>query len=147
MLADALQAKGWMAHTPQGPFTKGDWELDFDTSHWMIVSSRTNPRVFDVPVPDEYHTAWAVNLIEHLCQMEDERGRLREALAAIRDMPGARAEARSAATDALGRCYHRWLVNVEVAERHMGRVLCPICGRTAAEPEVEPGAAPDRRDM
>ena len=141
-LAEALQAKGWTAQTPRGPFTKGDWELDFDTSHWMIVSSRANPRVIDVPAPDEYHAAWIVNLVEHLCRMEDERVRLHRALMAIREMPGAGVEARAAAVGALAGCYHKWLINVEVPEGQLGRVFCPICGR-AAEPDAEPGAAAD----
>ena len=127
-LAEKLQAKGWTAHTPRGPFTKGDWELDFDTSHWMTVSSRANPRVFDVPAPDDYHAGWTANLIEHLCRMEDERVRLREALALIRESPTEEV-ARAAAVAALARCYHRWLLNVEVAEGQFGRVFCPICGR------------------
>jgi hypothetical protein len=135
-LADALQTKGWRAHTPRGPFTKGDWALDFDTSHWLIVSSRANPRVFDVPAPDEYHAVWAANLVEHLCRREDERVRLREALLAIREMPVAGDSARAAAAAALAGCYHRWLVNSEVGQGQLGRVFCPICGQRAAEPEA-----------
>ncbi len=75
-----------------------------------------------------------VNVIEHLCRMEDERARLRSALAAIGNMPGAGDAARTAAV-ALGQCYHRWLVNVEVPDGQADRVFCPVCGRTAAAPE------------
>jgi hypothetical protein len=146
MLVDALQAKGWTVHTPWGPFTKGEWELDFDTSHWMIVSCRTNPRVFDVPVPDEYHSDWTVNLIEHLCRVEEERGRLRVAIRTIRDMPGVGAEASSIAAEALERCYHRWLVNFQVTEGQFGRVFCPNCGRVAAETDAEPLSRPNDSD-
>ena len=135
-LAEALQAKGWTAHTPRGPFTKGDWSLDFATSHWLIVSSRANPRVFDVPAPDEYHAAWAANLVEHLCRMEDERVRLRRALGAIQELPGAGEAAHASAAGALAACYHRWLINVEVPQGQYGRVFCPICGQRAAEPEA-----------
>ena len=132
-LAEALQAKGWTAHTPQEPFTKGDWSLDFDTSHWLIVSSRANPRVFDVPAPDEYHAAWAANLVEHLCRMEDELVRLRKALSEIRDTSDVGDSAHTTAAKALGCCYHRWLVNMGVSEGRVGRVYCPICGQTEAE--------------
>ena len=132
---EGLQAKGWTAHTPRGPFTKGDWELDFDTSHWMIASSRANPRVFDIPLPDEYHAGWTVNLIEHLFRMEDELVRLRVALGAIRDVSGAGDPTRAAA-EALAGCYHRWLINVEVPEGQPGRVFCPICGGRATEPDA-----------
>jgi len=137
-LPDALQARGWTVHTPHGPFTKNGWKIDFDTSNWMIVSSRVNPRVFDVPVPDEYHARWTANLIEHLCQEEDERVRLRAVIEAIHGMPGVGSEARSTASNALERCYHRWLVNVEVVEGHLGRLFCPICGQRAARPDEEP---------
>lgn len=89
MLADALRDKGWTVLTQKGPFVKGDWKVDYDTSHWMIVSSKTNPRVFDIPEPIESEAAWTANLIEHLCQMEDERVRLRMALETIRLIPGA----------------------------------------------------------
>ncbi|HZZ81043.1 MAG TPA: hypothetical protein VFE62_21255 [Gemmataceae bacterium] len=134
-LAEALQAEGWTAHTPLGPFTKGAWELGFDTSHWMILSTKDNPRVFDVPLPDQYHVGWTVNLVEHLCRVEDERVRLRMALGAIRDMSGVAEAGRAAATGALAECYHSWLINVGIPEGHLGRVFCPICGRRAAEPE------------
>ncbi len=65
MIAAALQAKGWTARTSEGPFLKGDWVLDVDTRHWMIVSSKGIPRVFDVPVPvDRYMVAWTVNAVD-----------------------------------------------------------------------------------
>jgi hypothetical protein len=146
MRTDALRAKGWTVTSPTGPFKKGEWVIDFDTSHWMIVSSRSNPRVFDIPVPDEYHTAWTVNLIEHLCQMEDEGDRLRTALKSIRDSSGAGSEARAASAKALERCYHRWLVDMRVPEGQVGRAYCISCGCAAVEPKrADPGAAPDRR--
>src|SRR5262249_5794965 len=97
---------------------------------WMIVSTKNNPRVFDVHVPGEYESAWTANLIEHLCAMEEERGRLRAALQAIRDRPQ---EAAQTAVDALRQCYHRWLVNLDVQEKQPGRLYCVICG--ALRPE------------
>jgi hypothetical protein len=133
MFDEALEAKGWTAN-----YTKGGWSIVFDTSSWMIVSTESNPRVFDIHVPGEYESRWTVNLIEHLCRMEDERGRLRKALEAIRDMPGAGDAARSSAAEALRRCYHNWLVNVSVPDGQLGRLFCPICGQLAAGPEAEP---------
>jgi hypothetical protein len=135
--------RGWTVHTPRGPFTKADWELDFDTGDWLIVSSRANPRVFDVPAPDEYHAGWAANLVEHLCRMEGERARLRNALGTIRDLPAAGDAAHALAAGALAGCYHTWRINVEIPEGQLGRVFCPICGRRAAEPEAEPNTAAD----
>jgi hypothetical protein len=123
MLADELKANGW-TETPTGCFAKGDWAVEPDTSSWMIVSTARNPRVFDVPIPGEYESRWAANLIEHLCAMEDERRRLLTALETIRDNP---ADARHTAIDTLRQCYHRWLINVQIPEQQMGRVYCVIC--------------------
>jgi hypothetical protein len=122
-----LKAKGW-SETGLSEYAKGNWRVGFDTSSWMIVSTEHNERVFDVHVPGNYESAWTVNLIEHLCQMEDERGRLRKALERIRDNPTSDADACATAIEALRQCYHTWLVNVDVAEGQRGRVHCPICG-------------------
>jgi hypothetical protein len=124
MFADELKANGW-TETGHGCYAKGDWTVVPDTSSWMIVSTTHNPRVFDVPIPGEYESRWTANLIEHLCEMDDERRRLRNALEAIRDNP---ADARQTALDTLTQCYHRWLINVQIPEQQMGRVYCAICG-------------------
>jgi hypothetical protein len=124
MLADELKAKGW-TEIGFGCYTKGDWTVDLDTSSWMIVSTSSNPRVFDVHVPGNYEAGWTANLIEHLCSMEEERHRLREVLEAIRDNPR---EASQTAANALKQCYHRWLVNQAIAECQVGREYCVICG-------------------
>jgi hypothetical protein len=130
MFFEKLKAMGWTEVVTKQEYAKGNWKIDFDTSHWMIVSTNTNPRVFDVPAPGYYEAAWTVNLIEHLCQMEDERQRLRTVLAGIRDNPASGQEPRSAAAEALQQCYHRWLVNLDIPEGQMGRLDCPICGQT-----------------
>jgi hypothetical protein len=134
MFADDLKVRGWAECRQTANYTKGGLGILFDTSSWIIVSTEGNPRVFDGPVPGEYESRWTVNLIEHLCRMEDERARLRKALEAIRDTPGTGDLARSAAAEALGRCYHSWLVNLDVPEGQVGRVYCPICGQVAAGP-------------
>jgi hypothetical protein len=124
MFADQLKSKGW-TETGGGCYAKGDWAIEPDTSSWLLVSTKSNPRVFDVPMPGEYESAWTVNLIEHLCGMEDERQRLRAALSEIRHKP---AEARQIAASALQRCHHTWLINLQIAEDQMGRVYCVVCG-------------------
>jgi len=132
MFAEELKSKGWADNCPPADYSKGDWSVSFDASSWVIVSTEGNPRVFDVHVPAGYESRWTVNLIEHLCRMEDERRRLRKALETIRDMPGA-AHAASAAAAALGRCYHRWLINVDIPRGKVGRCHCPVCGQLAAD--------------
>jgi hypothetical protein len=139
MFADDLKAKGWTELSKDWEFTKGDWKIDFDTGHWMIVSTRSNPRVFDVSAPQDYESRWTVSLIEHLCRMEDERVRLRTALAEIRDSPTSNEPARSMAGEALEQCYHSWLINVKIPENEIGRAYCSICGKTATEQQAGAG--------
>lgn len=115
-----LKRKGWRTIS-SGHLTKGDWRIIFNTGIWMVLQTASNPRTFDVAVPDAYQSEWTVNLIEHLARIEDERTRLRAALAAIRDDPGAAPSAVSAASAALAKCYHTWL------DGGTGK-HCPICG-------------------
>ena len=83
-LTDVFKQKGWIGDwSGFGGGRKGDWEAYLDTSSWMIVSHAKNPRVWDVPMPSESLEGWTVNLIEHLCRMEDERFRLRNTLLEI----------------------------------------------------------------
>jgi hypothetical protein len=133
MFADDLKAKGWTEIIRLQEYVKGDWNIGFDTGHWMIVETKNNPRVSDVPLPDDYTSRWTVNLIEHLCRMEDERNRLRKALETIRDDPACGETGRSAAALALKECYHRCLVNLEIPKGQKGRLYCCICGYTADE--------------
>jgi hypothetical protein len=130
MLADELKAKGW-TEKGMGWYVKGDWAVEMDTSSWMIVSTKSNPRIFDVHVPSAYESGWTANLIDHLCAMEEERHRLRAVLEAIRDNPS---EARETAINALRQCYHRWLVNLQVPEDQIGRQYCVICGALSSRP-------------
>jgi hypothetical protein len=134
MLADELKASGWTEIARDGQYVKGDWRIDFDTGHWMIVATKDNPRVLDVPAPRNDVARWTVGLIEHLCQIEDERSRLRRALEAIRDDVAAGEAARATAASALAVCYHKWLVNVKIPEGKMGRVYCAICGQIDDQP-------------
>jgi hypothetical protein len=81
-----LHEKGWQEVRPF-EYRKGEWALVFDTSSWLEVGTKSNPRVFDVSVPDDHRADWTVNLIEHLCRSEDERFRLRSALDQILQSP------------------------------------------------------------
>jgi hypothetical protein len=130
MFRDDLRARGWTEIAELWEYAKGDWKIDFDTGHWMIVSNKNNPRVFDVHLPGNYESVWTVNLIEHLCEMEDERHRLRKALETIRDQPISDQAARLTAQAALEQCYHSWLVDMSVPVGQIGRVYCLICGQT-----------------
>jgi hypothetical protein len=129
MFADELEQNGWTVMSDSWGYEKGEWKLYYDTSSWMILETKTNPRVFDIHVPGEYESHWTVNLIEHLCRMEDERHRLREALERIREDESGDDVVRSIAKDALEQCYHRWLINPKIAAGQPGRVYCPICKR------------------
>lgn len=122
-----LKSNGW-ALSGSWSLKKGDWEICFDTSSWIEVSTKNTPRVFDVHVPGEYETDWTVNLIEHLCSMDDERFRLRLALAAIRDQPAGLEVDGSRAKAALETCYHSWIVDKEVPEGQLGGKRCVACG-------------------
>ena len=74
-----LKERGWQQLAPF-EYGQGEWTIVFDTSSWMEVATKNNPRVFDVPVPEDSRGAWTINLIEHLCRCADERFRLRAAL-------------------------------------------------------------------
>jgi len=135
-LVRRLKVRGW-TETAMWEYAKGDWRVLFDTSSWMIVSTKNNPIVFDIHVPGDYESAWTANLIEHLCRMEDERQRLRDALARIRDATDQ--ETRPMAMEALEECYHAWLLNPKVPEGQPERFSCPLCGKTATSVEVVRG--------
>ncbi len=130
MFADDLKQKGWIKAAELRDYEKGDWRISFDSSSWMMVETKNNPRVFDVHVPGDYESGWTVNLIEHLCKMEDERQRLREALERIRNQDASGPTARSIAQEALEQCYHTWLINPSIPEGQPGRIYCPVCKQT-----------------
>ncbi len=123
-----LKKAGW-TQIESWEYAKGNWRVLFDTSSWMIVSTGSNPRTSDVHVPGGSEAGWTVNLIEHLCKIEDERYRLREAIAGIRDDPASGTEVQSSAAAALEQCYHTWLVDTDVPMDQPGRLYCPVCGQ------------------
>ncbi len=68
---DALKNDGWEEIQESISYKKDDWLITFDTSSWIEVGTKYNPRVFDVPVPEETKVMWTLNLIEHLCITDD----------------------------------------------------------------------------
>ena len=140
MFADDLKAKGWTEISKNWQYAKGDWKIEFDTGHWMIVSTRDNPRVFNVSAPQGIESKWTVTLIEHLCRMEDERARLRAALAEICDRSTPNDPACSLAGEALAQCYHSWLINIKIPENEIGRAYCSICGQRTTERQAGTGS-------
>lgn len=73
-----LRREGWEERRPSW-LQKGDWVVVFDPGGWLIVGTAGNPRVFDVPTPDEERHLWTLDLIEHLCATDDELRKLRGA--------------------------------------------------------------------
>jgi len=75
---DFLKHNGWVETDQPFNYKKGNWLVCFDTSSWMEIGTNKNPRVFDVPVPENNTNAqWAIKLIEHLCKTDEELFRLR----------------------------------------------------------------------
>ncbi|MHA3916504.1 hypothetical protein [Halovulum sp. GXIMD14793] len=68
---DHMKSRGWVNGKHQYELLKGDWIILFDTSSWIEVGTRTEPRVFDVPVPAKNLMQWTENLISHLCKTSD----------------------------------------------------------------------------
>jgi len=135
MFVDELKKAGWKDTFRAMEFQKGEWKVLFDTSSWMIVENKSNPRVFDVHVPNEYESRWTLNLIEHLCRMEDERCRLRAALTQISNSSASATVSTEFAKRALKECYHTWIAKVQ--PEHQGKVyVCPICGSEKSSREA-----------
>ena len=66
-----LKERGWQELAPF-EYGQGEWTIVFDTSSWTEVATKNNPRVFDVPVPEDSRGARTINLIEHLCGYADD---------------------------------------------------------------------------
>lgn len=124
---DLLKSSGWSEIQESVRYRKNSWEIFYDTSSWIEVGTANNPRIFDVPHPEPRLQQWSVLLIEHLCKMEDERFRLREALALILKADP-QIPTVAVAQDALQSCYHRWLVKSQLPESRNTIYCCTICG-------------------
>ena len=70
---EVLISEGWVEIKPF-VIRKGHWEICFDTSDWMELGTEQNPRIFDVPVPNDRkrNIRWTINLISHLFETNDQ---------------------------------------------------------------------------
>ena len=116
-----LQEQGWSRIEGGYGVSKGSWQVHMDTSSWLVITTDQNKRVFDVHVPSDYEAAWTLNLIEYVCQLDDERFRLRRALEEVGSQ---------AADAALQDCFHSWLVE------DSSTLKCSVCGRTKSSEAV-----------
>jgi hypothetical protein len=115
-----LQNNGWQEVNKDWEYRKGKWVVYRDTSRWFMVGTEANPRVFDVPYPTNTDVSWSVNLIEHLCEMEDERNRLRQGLEQIASADN---DSQVIAKSLLKTCYHTWITKKDGTFNY----YCPIC--------------------
>ncbi len=60
----ATDRHGWV-------WVKGRWKVVFDTSSWLEIYSGSY-RVYEVPVLQERHADWTLQLIGHLLTLHDE---------------------------------------------------------------------------
>ena len=66
-----LKDNDWAEIASNWEYRKGNWVVKRDSGSWWIVGTRANPRIFDVPEPSSTTAVWTVNLIEHLCKMDE----------------------------------------------------------------------------
>jgi len=118
-LAKALKQSHWVEIIEDWEYRKNNWCVLRDTSSWWMVGTDANPRVFDVPEPLDHEIQWVINLIEHLCKMEDERMRLRNSLQQVLQVSNETGTTTITKT-ALTECYHTWLVG-------NNKTYCPVC--------------------
>ena len=72
-----LKENGWTEVREDWEYRKKSWFILRDTGSWWMLGTINNPRVFDIPEPQENET-WTVNLIEHLCKCDDELNQFRK---------------------------------------------------------------------
>ncbi len=121
-LVQTLKENGWTEVKEDWEYRKENWIALRDTSSWWIVGTDSNPYVFDVPEPMEDESKWTVNLIEHLCKMENERTRLRKGLEYIQNSTK-EIQTGELTKKTLGNCYHTWLII-------NNKLHCPVCNST-----------------
>lgn len=125
-LIQTLKEKGWTEVKEDWEYRKEKWVLLRDTSSWWQICTDSIPVVFDVHEPTEYESGWTVNLIEHLCKMEDERTRLRKCLEHIQSSTK-ETETSELTKKALVECYHKWFF---INNNINNKLHCPICNST-----------------
>ncbi|MFT4521925.1 MAG: hypothetical protein ACI8ZN_000864 [Bacteroidia bacterium] len=53
-LTDLLIQKGWIEIQHEWKYEKGDWEIQYDTSTWLMIGTKSNEQIFDVHNPGEF---------------------------------------------------------------------------------------------
>lgn len=65
---EALVRNQWAEASHPWQYQRGEWVLDFDTSRWMELGTRENPRVKDIEVPSKQADFRAtLDAIDRLC--------------------------------------------------------------------------------
>ena len=117
-----LKENEWIEVKEDWEYRKGNWVVLRDTSSWWIICTKSNPRVFDIHEPSEYESKWTVNLIEHLCKMEDERSNLRRCLEYIQNSTR-ETQIIELTKMTLEKCYHNWIIV-------NNKLNCSVCNST-----------------
>ena len=117
-LTEKLKSKGWTEVEADWHYKKDEWVILRDTSSWLMLGDNSNPRIFDIPEPEEINVSWTISLIEHLFKIENERRRLRKALSTIKDKITDK-ELLKILNDSLEDCYHTWIIRKQ-------KMYCPI---------------------
>lgn len=68
---NALKENNWIEVSYDWEYRKGEWIILRDTSSWWMIETTSISRVFDFPEPNDHTAPWTVNLIEHLCSLEE----------------------------------------------------------------------------
>lgn len=74
-----LKENNWTEVVFDTEYRKGSWFIVRDTGSWWMVGTENNSRVFDVPEPSDYTATWTINLIEHLCKMDEQVSKVTQA--------------------------------------------------------------------
>src|SRR5436190_22704080 len=66
-----LKENDWTEIAYNWEYAKGRWVIKRDSGSWWIIGTKANPRIFEVPERTSITAVWTVNLIEHLCEMDE----------------------------------------------------------------------------
>ena len=66
-----LKENNWIEVSDDWEYKKGNWRILRDTGSWWMIESSPNHRLFDFPEPTDSTAPWTVNLIEHLCILNE----------------------------------------------------------------------------
>ena len=135
---EALVKAGWKQ--TGGFFSdliKGEWRIWFDTTSWCNIDTKHYPSINEIHVPNKYELAWTIQLIEHLCNLEDERFHLMQTLNYIAKAPTASENVRYLVNERLSKCYHSYR---GILDKNNKKYTwhCHVCGHSkSSEDEVD----------